>query len=188
MPPSAATMTTWEYQVDEDEPDLAQAVRGYVKARACVPIRPAPDPWQSGHADQAGLFQISTFEELSAVDVAVAGDASSEITLYCLPDANDRSALVSALTGTVPPSAQDILSIAVRLIDITQIRDLYSAGASRLLVHSCHDEERRLREIAAAANRAWDSYQSSVAQLRNFDDFHEAMKALTAPVLALSSP
>jgi hypothetical protein len=188
LPREAAVMTAWEYEVDEGEPDLAHAVAGYVKARACVPIRPTSDRWQSAHADKAGLFEISTFRQLSAVDLAIAGDASSEITLYCLPDANSRSALAAVLTGSEPPSADGTLRIAHRLIDLTQVRDLYSTGASRLLIHSRHDEERRLAEIAAAASSAWESYQRSVRQLRSFDDFHLAMKALTAPVLALSSP
>lgn len=188
LPRDGAVMTAWEYQVEESEPDLTQAVQGYVKARACVPIRPAPDRWQATYADKAGLFQISTFRQFSAVDVAVAGDASSEITMYCLPNASRCSVLAAALTGSEPPSTQHILDIAHRLIDLTQVRDLYSTGASRLVIHSHHDEDRRLREITAAARAAWNQYQRSVTQLRSFDDFHQAMKALTAPVLALGPP
>lgn len=186
-PRDAALMTTWEYQVDESEPDLAQADKGYVKARACVPNRPAPDTWQAAHADRAGLFPISTFQHLTAVDVAVAGDASSEITLYGLPDSGSPSTLAAALNTDEPPPLPQILHIADTLIDLTQVRDLYSDGASRLLIHSRTDHAPRLREIEGAAEQGWNRYQETVPRLRTWDDFHQAMAALVAPVLVLST-
>jgi hypothetical protein len=49
-------------------------------------LRPAPDPWQRDHAGFAGLFDLASDRHLTDLALAVAGDATAEITLFALRD------------------------------------------------------------------------------------------------------
>jgi hypothetical protein len=105
----AVRLVRWEYEVDVEQPEWLTADVGFVPARSCVPLRPAPDPWQWDHAGFAGLFELASFRHLTDLDLAVAGDASSELTLFALRDPGRADFLAAALNQADRPFLADIL-------------------------------------------------------------------------------
>lgn len=72
-----------------------------------------------------------------------------------------------------PPRLAHVLDVADTLIDVTQVRDLHSSGASRLLIHSHHDHRARPLAIEDAARHAWNRYQDTACELHTCEDFHQ---------------
>ncbi|MCZ7423623.1 hypothetical protein O7605_29365 [Verrucosispora sp. WMMA2121] len=110
----AVQLVRWEYEVDVEQADWLTADIGFVPARACVPLRPMLDPWQREHAGFAGLFNVTSFRHLTDLALAVAGDATSEITLFALHDPGRANVLAATLNQAHRPDLTKISAVAGR--------------------------------------------------------------------------
>lgn len=171
----------WEYEVDNDQPAIARADKGFVAARSCVPMRPAPDAFERSNAALAGAFRISTLEQFDAVDVAVSGDASSEVTILGL-DGPDRVAEVLAgLRQRRRPKLHKLLEPGEVFVDVSIVRDRFLGQTSYLIVKAHDDRSEQIRSVAAYYNDAWNSYLQRVDDITTFEEFASAIEQLRAP-------
>jgi len=89
----------WEYEIETDKPKLA-VDRGFIHARACTHL--LPSDWESRQKDQAGLFRIDSFERLVLLQQATLGDASSEVSLFCIPSERKQPFFISKQRDQCP--------------------------------------------------------------------------------------
>ncbi|MEV4481611.1 hypothetical protein [Micromonospora coxensis] len=169
----------WEYEVDVERADWPAADRGFVPARACVPLRPAPDAWQRAHRARAGLFPLDTFAQLTALELAVAGDAASEITLFGLGPGHDSLGLVDALDRPDRPELHEVLRPGDVFVDLAVVRDAPTGWTNYLTVKSL-DPTDRVWHLADHYSAAFRRYLAVVPRLRTFEDFHAAIDDLLA--------
>ncbi|GAA1810392.1 hypothetical protein GCM10009682_35050 [Luedemannella flava] len=174
---AAVPLVLWEYKVDAERDTWADADIGFVPARSCVRLQPPPDPWEREHADFAGLFALTEFRQLTALDVAVSFDLSSEVTLFGVAD---PQRLQTALAGVMRPCLAELLHPGDLVVDLSIVRDIEAGGMSFLSVRSPEP----LAAVATLADHYSDAfrrYRDRVADLKTFDDFAAAMTELLAP-------
>ena len=180
--PERIRFIDWEYEVDNEKPTLDTADEGFVPGRSCVPIRPQPTEYERSNAGRAGLFDIYSFDELTLIELAVAGDATSEIALFGLAGERRRSELLDALRGTRRPVLNDVLGPNERFVDLSVVRDRFGGLTSYFIVRSfdpnIHDV---VRSVAAHFDAAWEQYVAEVSTITTFEDFGAAMGRLLAP-------
>jgi hypothetical protein len=99
----------WEYEVDAWEYEVGRRDKGFVPARASVPVRPQPTAFEREHRRHAGLFHVENYDDLVAVTGAILGDAAAEVSVFAIAD-DRRDALVDALRGRNPPDLADLLT------------------------------------------------------------------------------
>ena len=182
----AVQRVRWEYEVDTEQPEWLTADIGFVPARACV--RPAPDLWQRDHVGFAGLFELASYRHLTDLALAVAGDATSEITLFALRDQDRSHFLASALNQAPGPHLADILQPGDIFVDLTVVHDL-GAGAASYLTIKAPEGIDDVKRLADHFSRAFRRYTKRISKIRTFDEFHTAIDDLLAsPAPADSNP
>nr|WP_230582377.1 hypothetical protein [Salinispora tropica] len=175
---AAVQLVRWEYEVDLEQPEWLTADIGFVPARACVPL--LPDPWQREHAGFAGLFPVASFRHLTDLALAVAGDATSEITIFALQDPDRASMLASALNQAHHPELAEILHPGDILVDVAVVHDLGAGPASYLTIKTPEATD-EVGHLAAHFSEAFRRYATQASQIRTFDEFHDAIDHLLAP-------
>ena len=146
----------WEYEIEAEQPGLA-VDKGFVRAAACTHLPPLD--WESRHNDQAGLFQIDSFERLISLQYATLGDASSEISLFCIPSER-KTALVHFLNSDECPLLADFLKPAELFVDIGVGIDL--GYYDFILIKSVTDIEHRLQNLVRQYKRAIADYEGNI--------------------------
>ncbi|MGB2570946.1 hypothetical protein ACPFP2_21210 [Micromonospora citrea] len=178
-----ATIRTvgWEYEVDVERADWPAADRGFVPARACVPLRPAPDRWQRDHRERAGLFPLDTFAQLTALELAVGGDAASELTLFGLggPAGRRSPGLADVLDRPDRPELRHLLRPGDVFVDLAVVRD-YPMGWTNYLTVKTLGPTDRVWDLADHYSAAFRRYLAALPRIRTFEDFHAAIDELLA--------
>jgi len=172
-------LVRWEYEVDLEQPDWLTADVGFVPARACVPLRPSPDPWERDHAGFAGLFEVGSFQHLTGLDLAVTGDATSELTLFALRGPDRADSLAAALNQNRRPHLADILRAGDIFVDLAVVRDLGAGPASYLTVKASEATD-AVDRLADHFSRAFRRYLERASKIRTMDEFHTAIDNLLA--------
>jgi hypothetical protein len=167
----------WEYEVDAEEPDGDQRDKGFVPARACVPIRPEPTAYEWEHRAQAGLFRIDTYRELVCLTRATLGDASAEVCVFAVSD-DRRDELVDALRGRRPPNLSELLGDGDLFIDLTIGVDL--GYYDSLIVYSRADIAERLNRLAGEYEAAIAAYEAHVPNITTVEDMLRELDTLAA--------
>lgn len=176
----AVQLVRWEYEVDVEQPEWLTADIGFVPARACVPLWPAADPWQREHAGFAGLFALASFRHLTDLALAVAGDATSEITLFALRDPGRTRLLASTLNQAHHPDLAEILQPGDIFVDLAVVHDLVPGGASYLTIKTPEATD-KVDHLAEHFSETFRRYANTAGQVHTFDEFHSAIDALLAP-------
>ena len=89
----------------------------------------------TGERERAGLFELSSFEDLACVDRAVSFDASSEIAVFGLePGEADR--LPDVLSREARPDLSACFGERGVLVDLCVVRDRFPGTTSYLVVRS----------------------------------------------------
>lgn len=173
-------MVRWEYEVDVEKDHAPSADVGFIPARACVPI--PPDRWQREHRGRAGLFQLDTFADLTALDLAVGFDASSEITIFGMLDGDREGSLHTTLNHTDRPELAEVLRPDEMFVDLAVVRDRVLGHTSYLIVKSVEPIDDRIHALTTHYLRAFNNYVTELRSVRTLSDFHAAIeKLLTAP-------
>ncbi|MEU5941841.1 hypothetical protein ABZ807_22255 [Micromonospora sp. NPDC047548] len=173
-------LVRWEYEVDVEQPECLSADVGFVPARACVSLWPAPDLWERRHAEFAGLFGLDSFRDFTNLDLAVAGDASSELTLFALSDPARAGFLAASLNQADRPYLADILQPGDIFVDLAVMHDL-GIGASSYLTVKTSEATEKVGHLADHFSRSFRRYLDRVGQIRTFEEFHAAIDDLLAP-------
>jgi hypothetical protein len=168
----------WEYEVDAKEPDPGRRDHGFVPARSCVPIRPAPTLWQSEHAAQAGMFSIAEPRDLVELLRAIVFDASAEVVIFGVEPGPDRlTTLTRSLSGTTRPSLAAVLRPKDVFIDLTVGVDL--GYSDSITIASYSDLTVRLRHLADDYDQRIADYEAKIGGLLGIPAFLAAMQDLT---------
>ncbi|WP_432049892.1 hypothetical protein [Verrucosispora sp. NA02020] len=176
----AVRLVRWEYEVDVEQSEWLSADVGFVPARACVPLRPAPGLWQREHAGFAGLFTLASFRHLTDLALAVGGDATSEITLFALHDPGRTRLLASTLNQAHRPDLAEVLQPGDIFVDLSVVHDL-GAGAASYLTVKTPEATDKVELLAGHFSEAFRRYANAASQIRTFDEFHSAIDDLLAP-------
>ncbi len=181
--PTDVVLIDWEYDLDTEAPDFESADRGFVRGRSCVPIRPEPSAFEKANAGRAGLFSLRSFDDLTAVELAVGGDANSEIALFGLrSDEQRRHDLTVGLRSHERPVLETLLLPDEWFIDLSVVRDRFLGTFSHFVVRSsAPDLPDRLTRITNHYDEAWRRYEERVPSIDDFVQFTEAIEALLAP-------
>jgi hypothetical protein len=168
----------WEYEVAADEVDTGRRDHGFVPGRSCVPIRPAPTPWQSEHAAQAGMFSIAEPRDLVGLLQATLLDASAEVIMVGVEPGPDRlTALTRSLSGANRPSLADVLRSGDVFTDLTVGVDLGCYDS--ITIASPADLTARLHHLAADYDQRIAGYEATAGGLPGIPAFLAAMQDLT---------
>ncbi|WP_433788855.1 hypothetical protein [Actinoplanes sp. CA-252034] len=186
MTREAVRLVRWEYEVNVEEPDWPAADTGFVLARACVPLRPAPDPWQREHAGFAGLFELLSFRHLTDFALTVSGDASSEITMFALRDPGRARSLASTLDQADRPALTEILQPGDIFLNLAVMHDL-GAGAASYFTVKTPEAIDEVDQLAGHFSEAFRRYASRAEEIRTFGEFHTAIDNLLAPTHGLGT-
>ncbi|WP_410809513.1 hypothetical protein [Micromonospora sp. 067-2] len=179
MSREAVRLVRWEYEVDVEQHEWPIADVGFVPARACVPLPPALDPWQREHVGFAGLFDVASFRHLTDLALAVAGDATSEITVFALEDPDRCRLLASTLNQAHPPDLAEILQPGDIFVDLAVVHDLGAGAASYLTVKTLEAAD-EVGQLAEHFSEAFRHYAGRASQIRTFDEFNSAIDDLLA--------
>jgi hypothetical protein len=180
--PADIVLVEWEYDFDTEAPSFEEADRGFVPGRSCVPIRPQPSQFERDNAARAGVFEIRSFADLTSVEVAVSGDASSEVVLFGLRSERRREELVAGLHSPVPPTLSELMLDGEWFIDLSVVRDRFLGTFSHFTARSSDPGmPEQLTRVAAHFDRAWERYSNEVADIRDFDQFARAIERLLEP-------
>ncbi|MEU8264820.1 hypothetical protein AB0C02_29915 [Micromonospora sp. NPDC048999] len=182
----AVQLVRWEYEVDVEQPEWHTADVGFVPARACVSRWPAADRWEHGHAEFAGLFGLGSFRDFTNLDLAVSGDASSEVTLFALSDPARAGFLAASLNQIDRPYLAEILQPGDIFVDLAVGHDRGTGASSYLTVKAAEATE-VVGQLADHFSRAFRRYLDRVGQIRTFEEFHAAIDDLLAPPDVTSS-
>ncbi len=175
-------MVRWEYEVDVEAADTGAADVGFVPGRTCVPIRPEPDQWQQQHQRYAGLFPLDSFTDLTACELAVAMDATSEIALFGRhPAAPGETSLERALNQPDRPRLAMLLRPGDVFVDLAVMRDRFLGFTSYFTVKATQPIGTRLATLVEHFEAAYRRYTAHVNELDTFDDFCTAMDTLLTP-------
>ncbi len=160
----------WEYEIEAEEPGLA-VDKGFVRARACTNL--LPSDWESKHKDEAGLFQINSFEQLISLQNTTLGDASSEISLFCIPFER-KTDLLHLLNSGQCPILIDFLNPGELFVDI-------GVGVDRgyydfILIKSAIDIKDKLQNLLWLYTQAIADYEGNISNLKTMED---ALQAIT---------
>ncbi|WP_431728063.1 hypothetical protein [Verrucosispora sp. TAA-831] len=175
----AVRLVRWEYEVDVEQSEWLSADVGFVPARACVPLRPAPGLWQREHAGFAGLFTLASFRHLTDLALAVGGDATSEITLFALHDPGRTRLLASTLNQAHRPDLAEILQPGDIFVGLSVVQDL-GAGAASYLTVKTPEATDKVEHLAWHFSEAFRRYANAASQIRTFDEFRSAIDDLLA--------
>jgi hypothetical protein len=186
MTREAVRLVRWEYEVDVKEPEWCTADTGFVPARACVPLRPAPDPWQRDHAGFAGLFELLSFRHLTDLALTVGADASSEITMFALGDPGRAHSLTLTLDQPDRPALAEILQPGDIFLDLAVIHDL-GAGAANYFTVKTPEATDEVAQLAGQFSEAFRCYASRASEIRTFGEFHNAIDDLLTPARSLGA-
>jgi hypothetical protein len=186
MTREAVRLVRWEYEVDVKEPEWLSADTGFVPARACIPLRPAPDPWQRDHAGFAGLFELQSFRHLTDLALAVGLDATSEITMFALRDPGRARSLASTLDRAHRPALTDILQPGDIFLDLAVIHDL-GAGAASYFTVKTPEAIDEVDQLAERFSEAFRCYANRAGEIRTFGEFHTAIDDLLVPACNLGT-
>lgn len=162
----------WEYEIEAEEPGLA-VDKGFIRARACTHL--PPSDWESRHNDEAGLFQINSFEQLVSLQCATLGDASSEISLFCI-SSERKTTLVHFLNSDPCPRLTDLLKPGELFVDI-------GVGVDRgyydfIKIKSVTDIKNRLHNLVRQYKRAIADYEGNISNLKTMEDALQAIAKL----------
>ncbi|MFY1652145.1 hypothetical protein ACN27J_14770 [Solwaraspora sp. WMMB762] len=174
----AVQLVRWEYEVDSESSEWPAADVGFVPGRACVPMRPPPDQWERDHAGFAGLFTLDSFDDLLNLHLAVAGDASSEVTLFALSDPDRAELLAAALNQDDRPDLADILQPGDIFVDLTVAHDL---GFTSTLTVKATEAVEEIDQLADHFSQAFRRYLGKLDRIDSFGEFCEAIDDLLAP-------
>lgn len=168
-------LVNWEYDIADEEGDDPGALRGFVRSRSSTPAPPHPLGWDVAHPPAAGLWSISSLEELLAAHRATLGDSSGETNLYCRAD-GDRDLLVWALRDREQPSLPAVLGPDDVFVDVVVGDDLGYADAVVVQAHA--DLSVRVDALAADYERALYRYEAALPEIRTIPEFLERLDRL----------
>ncbi len=163
----------WEYEIEAEEPGFA-VDKGFVPARACTHL--PPSDWESRPKDEAGLFRSDSFEQLISLQKATLGDASSEISLFCIPSER-KTTLLHVLNSDQCPILTEFLKPGELFVDI-------GVGVDRgyydfILIKSASDDiENRLQNLVWQYTQAIADYEGNISNLKTIEDALQAMAKL----------
>jgi hypothetical protein len=153
----------WEYDVDTDTGPRPPIDRGFVPARAVTHLWPPPSEQQVGHQHEAGLFHVQELAQLINSHTATVGDASSEVTLFCLKPGR-RGNLVEFLRSPSRPELAHFLADGELFIDIVLGIDM--GFNDSLLIKSTTDIAAQVHELSQRFEQAVAGYERSAPNLR----------------------
>lgn len=171
----------WEYEVDNENGDIERADKGFVPGRACVPMSPEPDEFQRRNRTRAGLFEVQSLDDFTALEIAVSGDVSSEVAVLAIDGSRDRDWVLASLRSDTRPRLDELLQPGECFVDVSIVRDRFLGQTSYLIMKSVNDLDDRVRAVAQHYNRAWDTYLRKVDTISTFEEFALAMEDLLAP-------
>lgn len=172
-----AILVPWEYEVDLELGRFAEANMGFVPARSCVQISPPPDEWERDHQRFAGLFDLSSFGDLTELERAVGFDATSEISMFGLKT-RDASALGSILHSKERPVLSEVLVDGDVFVDLSLTRDRFPGTHSFLSFAAHHDLSSALNEKTLHFESQWATYLREFGDLTTLDGFSTSMERL----------
>lgn len=172
-----AILVPWEYEVDLEHGDFSEANRGFVPARSCVQITPPPETWERDHQGFAGLFELGTFADLTALEHAVGFDATSEISIFGL-SGRAATELAQVLRTQARPHLDEVLSEGDVFVDLSVTRDRFPGTHSFLCFAARRDLSAELAAKTDHFESQWATYSREVDGLTDLQDFTTAMTRL----------
>jgi hypothetical protein len=126
--------------------------------------------------------EAAQFGELTALEHAVRGDASSEIALFGFnAGAKSDNTLAGALDQPSRLHLQEILRPGDVFVDLAVVRDRFLGHTSYLTVKTTEPIDDRPHRLAEHYGTAFSRYVNSVDDTHTFEDFRDAMDTLLAP-------
>jgi len=186
MPRESVTLVRWQYEMDCGESDERRADHGFVPARSCVRTAPPPEPWEVEHRGETGIFPLTTFDDLTSVELGICRDATSEVGICAVSAGPDRfNDLVGILQSDERPDLSKMIREGELWIDLSIVRDRFLGLSSYFLIKSHDDISGRLHELVVHFEAALDSYIEHLPQIDSFDSWCAAVdKVLSGPFVA----
>lgn len=145
VPRHEVVLVRWEYRIDVRQNTFGEADIGFVPAKACVRTHPSPDQWELEHRHEAGIFHLSSFADLTVIDVVLSTDVTSEISIFALHAGMRRAEqLIDVLRGTDRPQLAEALRRGDIFVDLAVVRDRFLGYTSYFTVASPDDIGDRL--------------------------------------------
>jgi hypothetical protein len=174
------TFVRWEYEVNYESFPFPAANGGFVPARSCIPIRPAPTEWELQHKDLAALIVVGSLNVLNRIDNGLSFDVASEMSLIGATEA-DLVGLQDSLSTSERPELREILGSRGVLVHLTIVRDRFLGHHSYLAVTSRRDLSSQIDSLNRDFAARWARYQDRVPQLASFQDFCDAVDEMLTP-------
>lgn len=163
---------SWEYRVKAEDPHQIED-QGFIPARSRVYVSTPPPHWQ--YHQQAGLFKIETFSDLVALQKATLSDATSEITLFCVPP-DRKQALVAFLNTTSRPEVAQFLASGEVFIDLLIGIDMYYYDS--LLLKTLADTSVYVDALAQEYNQAIAHFEACVDTIQDMETYLQVLSRL----------
>ncbi|MHB0937738.1 MAG: hypothetical protein ACYC6A_15220 [Armatimonadota bacterium] len=133
---------------------------GFYRAHSEDPIIPSPST--SEISNQAGLFDLPSFQALADMQKETLNDASSEINLFCLNDGR-KEMLLEELRRETPPDLSDFLQPGELFIDLLVGVDMGYLDA--ITVKSPVHISEQIDSLLADFHAAIQEYEEQIAKI-----------------------
>jgi hypothetical protein len=181
VPRHEVVLVRWEYRIDVRQNTFGEADIGFVPAKACVRTHPSPDQWELEHRHEAGIFHLSSFADLTVIDVVLSTDVTSEISIFALHAGMRRAEqLIDVLRGTDRPQLAEALRRGDIFVDLAVVRDRFLGYTSYFTVASPDDIGDRLGGLVDHYESAFEGYADRAPMLNDFDAFAAAIEELVS--------
>jgi hypothetical protein len=170
-----AQLLRWEYKIDVEDGDL-----GFLPARTSVRIHPPPDQWEIDHGGFAGLFPLSSFDDLTGLDGAVFPDNCAQLTVWGLNGPHRFRELAAALNTPDRPVLADVLEPGDMFVTLATVRDSGWRTWSNSLTVKTSEETDAVDRVAEHYTAAYRRYLDRLDGLHTLADFRSAAEELLA--------
>jgi hypothetical protein len=179
VPRHDLVLVRWEYRVDVEQETPDEADLGFLPAKACVRIHPQPDAWELEHRDEAGLFQLSSFSDLTGVDLVLSRDVWSELGIFGLQiGIGGAERLIESLRAPEQPQLAQVLGPGDVFVDLAIVRDRFLGNTSYFTLVSPAEMGARLAVLVDHYEAAFVRYADRAPGLKNFEAFAAAVEEL----------
>jgi len=166
-------LVRWEFEVEIPPDGSACRPVGFVPAHACVPYDSTVE--ERARADRAGLFEIRTFRELAAANLALSSDASSELSLFgIMPGEIGR--LTEALRGERKPELAELLRPGEVFVDVVMGYDL--GYPDSLLIASRDDISERIEILRGETVAGLARFEAEVEQVGDIAGYMRLLRRI----------
>jgi hypothetical protein len=171
-------MVNWEYRAAAQSAAGEQkSTSGFVRARVALPSS-EPTDWQLAHATQAGIFVLTSFNDIIGLVRASQYSNAAEINIFALKDRSERDRqLVQVLQGNEEPQLNEILQDDEIFADVVFSTD--ESFEDVLIVASTTPLDERLSALCEEYRERADRYEAAAARAPDRWALSRALRDLT---------